>query len=71
MNEAVPAFTRHLRASEGYIELGMHLDADEELERIEPEHRDATAVLELRVRIYRKLEKWELMQAMAKRVSKN
>ena len=59
-------YEKRILAAEGYIELGMPLDANAELEEIDPERRDATAVLALRVRIYSRLEKWELMRAVAK-----
>jgi len=59
-------FERRTRAAEGYIELGMHLDADAELEAIEPELRTDTQVLALRVRIYSALKKWEMMLTVAK-----
>ena len=60
-----PADLRHLTAAVGYLELGMPLDANEELENIDPEHRHATEVLMLRVDIYCKLKKWDLMEIVA------
>ena len=56
----------HLDVAEGYIELGMPLDANEELEQIDPEKRDATEVLALRAQIYSALKKWDLMQTVAR-----
>ena len=44
----------------------MPLDADAEVDEIDPEQRDATEVLTLRVRIYSALQRRELMQAVAK-----
>lgn len=61
-----PNFDRRLRAAEGYMELGMPVDAHAELEEIAPESRDHSDVLALKVRIYRSLEKWESMQAVAR-----
>lgn len=50
---------RHLEAAEGWIELGNHLEANEELENITPENRAHPAVLEVRWQIYAKVKKWE------------
>jgi hypothetical protein len=50
----------YLLASEGFADLGLWLDANAELERIQPEHRDSSQVLAVRLRIYRAMEKWEL-----------
>ena len=63
---ATDLFTKHITAAQGYIELGMFLDANEELELIDPEKRDSTEVLALRVQIYSALKKWELMQVVAR-----
>jgi hypothetical protein len=43
-----PEDQRHITAAEGYIELGMFLDADEELECIKPDVRHVPKVLALR-----------------------
>jgi lipopolysaccharide biosynthesis regulator YciM len=59
-------FDRHITAAQGYVELGMHVDANEELEHLDPEHRILPAVVALRVEIYRALKKWDLMQTVAK-----
>jgi hypothetical protein len=53
----------------GYAELGMYLDADSELEKIDPFNRAAPEILALRIEIYRGLEKWELMAQLAKRLT--
>lgn len=63
------AFRAKITAAEGYLELGMPLEANEELEQIEAEQRAHTDVLALRVKIYRALKKWELMQTVAKRLA--
>jgi hypothetical protein len=47
---------KHLTAAQGYVELGMFLDANEELESIDPEVRHFPEVLAVRMRIYRSLE---------------
>lgn len=62
-------FKVRITAAEGYIELGMPLEANEELEQIDADQRSHTEVLALRVKIYSALKKWELMQAVAKRLA--
>lgn len=63
-------FKSRITAAEGYIELGMPLGANEELERIDADQRSHTEVLALRVKIHSALKKWELMQAVAKRLAR-
>lgn len=58
----------HLRAAQGYVELGMFLDANSELEEIDPFNRAAPEVLALRIKIYHGLNKWELMREIAARL---
>jgi hypothetical protein len=60
---------QHLTAASGYLELGMPLDADAELDRVDPLCRHLPEVLELRCRVYRRLKKWELMRTVAKRLA--
>jgi tetratricopeptide (TPR) repeat protein len=60
---------KHLTTAQGYVELGMWLDANAELEEIDAELRHVPEVLEVRVQIYRALKKWELMQTVAKRLA--
>ena len=64
-----PDDQKHLTAAQGFTELGMWLDANAELEDIDPEVRHVPEVLEVRVEIYRALEKWELMQTVAKKLT--
>jgi len=47
----------------------MFLEADAELDKIDPFNRAAPEVLALRIGIYRGLEKWELMQEIARRLA--
>ena len=61
---------RFFEAACGYAQLGMFLDANEELENVDPYYRAAPEILALRVAIYRGLERWELMQEIAKRLAK-
>ena len=50
---------RHLEAAEGWLGLGLHLEANEELEQITAQLRAHPDVLELRWHIYSKEKKWE------------
>lgn len=59
---------RHLHAAQGYLELGLPLEAHEEIEDIEdiePEMRTLMEVLIVRVEIFQALEKWEPTRAIA------
>ena len=47
----------------------MFLEAEAELDKIDPFNRAAPEVLALRITIYLGLEKWELMQELAKRLA--
>ena len=60
---------QYWQAATGYAELGMFLEADTELDKIDPFNRAAPEVLALRIAIYHGLEKWELMQEIAKRLA--
>jgi tetratricopeptide (TPR) repeat protein len=60
---------RYLTAALGYLELGMGLEADAELERIDPFCRHLPEVLVVRIQVYRHLKKWELMETVAKRLA--
>ena len=59
---------QHWQAAVGYVELGMFAEADSELDKIDPFCRALPEVLAVRLAIYRGLEKWELMQQIAKRL---
>lgn len=50
----------HVLAAEGWLELGDHLSAKEELEKLAPELRTHPNVLELRWQIYAKAREWEV-----------
>ena len=60
---------KHIDAAQGFMELGMFLDADGELERIDPFCRHLPEVLEVRVQIYSALKKWELVEVVAKKLA--
>ena len=62
---------RHLLAAEGYVELGMPLEANAELERIDSDARHIPPVLVIRLQIYQALANWKLMQAVASELAKN
>ena len=61
---------RHLRAAQGYIELGMFVEAADELESIAPEHRSHPVVLAFRYDIYCQLEKWTHAEVVARHLVK-
>jgi tetratricopeptide (TPR) repeat protein len=50
---------RCLEAATGWLELGNHLEANEELENITPQMRAHPAVLLVRYEVYAKAEKWD------------
>src|SRR5438067_4907552 len=52
----------------GYAQLGMFLEANEQLENIDPFNRVAPEVLVLRIDIYCGLHKWHLMREIAGRL---
>src|SRR5438477_5897969 len=60
--------TEFFNAAVGYAQLGMFLEANEQLENIDPFNRVASEVLALRVDIYRGLHKWHLMREIAGRL---
>jgi len=57
-----------LRAAHGYIEIGLFLEANAELEKITPSCRHAPEVLDSRVVIYQGLQNWDLMAIVAKQL---
>ena len=59
---------QYLKAAEGYVALGMLIEADRELDKIDPLNRAAPECLALRVEIYRGLKKWELMREISRRL---
>ena len=60
----------HLQAAVGYLDLGMAQDAWDELEKLPPLLKDRDAVLELRLEIFQKLEKWESARVLAESLAK-
>jgi tetratricopeptide (TPR) repeat protein len=67
--DSFAAFKSRISAAQGYIELGMPLEANDELEQVDPDQRAHTEVLGIRVRIYCALKNWYLMQTVAKRLT--
>jgi len=59
---------QHREAGAGYAQLGMWLDADFELDKIDPFNRAHPIVLAVRLEIYRGLKKWDLMAELSKRL---
>src|SRR5689334_1809760 len=60
----------HLRAAQGWLELGNHLEANVELENIAPEIRSHPDVLELRFQIFAKESKWDACRDIAESITK-
>jgi tetratricopeptide (TPR) repeat protein len=58
-----------LRAAEGYAELGLWSDANAELEKIDSDFRHVPEAVAMRLRIYRALEKWHLVQLVARKLA--
>ena len=61
---------RHLNASIGYLELGMLEEAAGELENLSPEDRTSSAVLGVRMEIYRTAKNWTLLEVIARELWK-
>jgi tetratricopeptide (TPR) repeat protein len=61
---------RHLDATLGYLALGMHQDAWNELESLPPELRANVGVIELRIEILQRLGKWEAARMLAESLAK-
>lgn len=55
----VPPDAHHLSAAEGWLMLGDHISANEELEKLPPELRVHPDVLQLRWSIYAKARQWQ------------
>lgn len=61
----------HLTAATGYVELGMFLDAEMELDAISLEARPLPEVLAVRMEIYSRQQAWARMQGLAERLMRN
>ena len=62
--------SRLLAEAVGYLELGMPQDAWDALEEIPAEERHLPPVLQVRLEIYRHMEKYEGMATMAEHLTK-
>lgn len=61
---------RTLTEAVGYLELGMLQDAWDSLEEIPAEQRHLPPVLQVRLEIYRRMEKYEGMATIAEHLTK-
>ncbi len=66
MKSLAPPDLHHLRAALGWLELGRHLEANEELEKIMAPLRAHPDVLKVRWRIYAKAERWDACLEIAR-----
>ena len=64
-----PNDQRLLTAAQGFLELGLPLDANAEIESMDADVRHLPEVLAVRVGIYRALEAWPLMQVVARQLA--
>jgi hypothetical protein len=55
-----PPDNHHLQAAIGWLELGNHTEANEELKKITPQHRVHPDVLQVHLHIYVVAQKWDL-----------
>jgi predicted Zn-dependent protease len=53
-------------SAEGWLKLGNHLEANEELEKVTPSYRVHPDVLEMRWRVYEAAKHWEMCLELAK-----
>ena len=60
---------KHLKAAEGFVELGMYLEAEDELGQIDPYCLIDPQVLRVRLELYAGLQNWGLMQMVARRLT--
>lgn len=56
----------HVTTAQGYLELGMLLDASAELDRVDPASLHFPEVLVVRLGLYQETKRWSAMQAVAK-----
>jgi len=61
--------TGHLNAAQGWLELGNHVEANAELEKIIPQLRAHPDVLQVRWAIYAAAEKWEPAVEVARTIA--
>lgn len=61
---------RHFEAAQGWLALGNHIEANEELESITPQMRRHPDVLCVRWQVYAKAKKWEVAAEVAQALCK-
>lgn len=61
---------QRLQPAFGYLKLGMHQDAWDELDALPPGMRAMDEVMEIRIEIYRELGKWESARVLAESLAK-
>jgi tetratricopeptide (TPR) repeat protein len=54
-----PPDSHHLLAAQGWLELGSHSEANEELEQVSPSKRAHPNVLEIRWKVFSHFKKWD------------
>jgi tetratricopeptide (TPR) repeat protein len=59
MKKLEPPDNKHLEAAQGWLDLGSHVEANEELEHIEAQNRAHPDVLQVRWLVYAKAGKWD------------
>ena len=60
-----PENQTHLTAAEGYLTLGLFIEAEAELARVSPDAQPRAEVLMVRVHLYQATKRWRDMQAAA------
>ena len=66
MQKIEPPDTFYLSAAVGWLELGNHIEAYEELERVSPQLWHHPAVLQVKYQIFAKIKRWEVAHETAK-----
>ena len=56
---------KQLQVAVGYLELGMLLEANAEIENLAPDIKTSSPALGVRMEIYRAAQKWRLMEVVA------
>ena len=70
MEPLEPPDTIHLQAARGWLDLGNHVEANEELEQIGPQNRGHPDVLELRWLVYAAAKRWDGCVEIARTLTK-
>jgi lipopolysaccharide biosynthesis regulator YciM len=60
----------HLETAQGYLELGMHVDANNALDEIESTLMATPEVLAVRLQIYLKAKKWNMVLEISRHLAK-